>query len=191
MTTIDDILADDGAAYVRTVTARVPRARQELYDEHAQLDALLPTLVSDTIESHPDRDRTARRLREIEDEIEASAFDVEFTGIGHRAWEALKAKYPPTPAQLKANRALEFNPDKFPEAAVAASTSLSLDQVLQLTEKQWFNEKCWDALWSACLRVNVVEPTPKSLAASILLRSVESSERRTTTEFPDPSSSDE
>ena len=191
MTTIDDVLEGDGSEFVRPVTAKIPRVPRELYEEHERLDALLPTLVSDTIESHPDREPTARRLREIEEEIEASAFEIEFTGIGHRAWVALQAKYPPTSAQLKANRQLEFNPDKFPEAAIAASTELTIDQVIQLTEKRWFNEKCWNELWSACLRVNVVDPAPKSLAASILLRSVESFERHTTTESPAPSSSDE
>lgn len=188
---IDEILADDDAAYVRVVTARLPRIRQELRDEHAELDALLPTLVSDTIDEHPQRQATLDRIAEIEAEIEADAVEVKLRSIGHRAWADLLRKHPPTRTQLSADRQLDHNPETFPTEAIAASLDppRTAEWVEMLVSKPWFNEECWSELWSKCLQVNVVDPAPKSAAASILRLSAESSRRPTTIEFPEASSS--
>lgn len=190
---IDDILAEDDAAYVRVVTAKLPRIRQELRDEHAALDALLPTLVSDTIDDHPQRQSTLDRLAEIEAEFEADSVEVKLRGVGHRAWADLLRKHPPTRTQLSNDRTLDHNPETFPVEAIATSLDppRTVEWVETLVSKPWFNEQCWSELWSKCLQVNVVDPAPKSAAASILRQSAESSRRHTTTESPEASSSAE
>lgn len=169
---IDAVLDDDDAAYDHVVVARIPRAPQALRDEHAALEAMLPTLTSDTIDVHPELHRTAERIAAIEDEIESTVFEIEVRGIGYRAWADLLRKHPPTPAQLKENRALDHNPETFAFEAIAASCvePTTADEIRTLTAKRWFNTHCWNILWDACLRANVVDPSPKSLAAGLIRR---------------------
>lgn len=191
---IAEILAADNSAYVRVVTARLPRIRAELREEHERLEALLPELrKDDTVDGHPDLRATLDRIAEIEEQIAGDVIALRLRGIGHRAWADLLRKHPPTRAQLSDDRRADHNPETFPVAAIAASLdpASTEDEVARLVAQEWFNEECWNELWSACLRANVVDPAPKSLAASIHRRKGESSRRPTISESPAASSSEE
>lgn len=171
---IDDILAvAEDPAFHRVVTARVFAVRQELREEHAALEKRLPTLVSDTIDAHPERGAVARRIADIEEEMEANVLEFRFRAIGHRAWADLLRKHPPTRDQLARDRQLDHNPETFPHVAIAASCVdpvLTVDDVARLDKSPLFDVAAWEELWGACLRANVVSPVPKSLAAGLILR---------------------
>jgi len=191
---IEDILktAED-PAYHRVVTARIAAVPQALREEHAELDALLPTLTSDTIDAHPKRAATAERLVAIEAELEASMLAFRFIAIGHRAWADLLRAHPPTEAQRKADRSADHNVETFPYEAMAASCVdpvMTVADVRRLEESALIDVRAWTELWSACISANVVAIAPKSLAASILLASGAYAKRPTISERPAPSSSD-
>lgn len=192
---IDEILAvAEDPAYVRVVTARVPFIRQELRDEHAELARLLPTLVSDDINDHPQRQSTAERLAAIEAEIEANTVEFRFRSIGIQAWADLLGKHPPTRAQQAGGRRLDHNEVTFPPAAIAASCVepvMTVDDVKRLRQSEAFDVDAWSRLWDACVRANVAEPVPKApLAGLILHRNGESATTAAPTASPAPSSSD-
>lgn len=194
MSGIDDILAiAEDPAYRRVVTARVSLIRQELRDEHAELEALLPTLVSDTIDEHPLRHQTAVRLAAIEAEIAASTVEFRFVAVGHKAWADLLRQHPPTRQQLSARRDMDHNPETFPYAAIAASCVdpvMTVDDVRRLEAAPGFDVAAWSQLWDACLRANVADTAPKSLAAGLILRqNGGSATTAAPAAFPAPSSS--
>lgn len=193
---IDDILGGDDAAYVPVVTARIPKVRQSLRDEHAELNAKLLTLNSDTIDLHPEMRPTLARIAEIEAEFEASMVEFRFAGIGNLAWVKLVAAHPPTRDQLKANPKADHNEDTFPYAAIEASCvspKMTADQARDLRSKPWVDAAAWAELWAACFRANVKQDPPKSMWAAGLTRLLrgESVEQPTISESPSPSSSDE
>lgn len=171
---IGDILAmAEDPAYHRVATAKVPFVAQALRDEHAELDALLPTLVTDTIDEHPARARVAARILEIEDEMAAKSVTFRFRSIGHRAWADLLRAHPPTRDQLAKRRDMDHNPETFPYAAIAASCVepvMSIDDVKRLEASPAFDVQAWNQLWGACLEANVAAVAPKSLAAGLIHR---------------------
>lgn len=179
-TAFEDILAKaEDPAYRRVVTARVQLVEQRLRDEHAELEARLTDLrASDTV-SDPDRVAIAKRLAELEADMEANVYEFRFQNIGHRAWYDLLAKHRPTSEQLRADRNLDHNPATFPYAAMAASCIApeggTVESFQRLDASGMMDTAGWTELWGACIRANVQDLVPKSLAASILLRSVESS----------------
>ena len=171
---IDDVLrvAEDDA-YVRVATARVYAVPQALRDEHAHLTALLPTLVSDDIDDHPERLPTAERIVEIEEAMEASVIEFRFRSIGHRAWSDLLKEHAPSPAQRRENRDLDYNPDTFPFQAMAASCDepvMTVEQVRRFEASPLCDVSAWSDMWNACLRANVVDKVPKSPAAAGVIR---------------------
>ena len=182
---IDDILAmASDPAYHRVVTARMSFVPQQLRDEHARLDALLPTLVSDTIDAHPQRLETAQRIADIESEMEAALIEFRFKGIGRRQWADLLAEHPPTKQQKLLDRNAPYD-DTFEYAAIAASCvqpAMTVEQVRALDASGAVDVQGWNELWSSCLRANVREAVPNSPAASRVLMSEESSRRHITTE---------
>lgn len=171
---ISDILAmAEDPAYHRVTTATVAFVPQALRDEHAELDALLPTLVTDTIDEHPDRARVAARVIELEDEMAAKSVTFRFRSIGHRAWADLLRKHPPTREQLAKRRDLDHNPETFPYEALAVSCIdpvMSVDEVRRLEASPAFDVQAWNRVWDACLRANVADVAPKSLAAGLIHR---------------------
>jgi|GEM_PF-2817052 len=190
---IEDILktAED-PAYHRVVTARIAAVPQALRDEHAELDALLPTLTSDTIDAHPKRAATAERLVAIEAELEEAMIEFRFRAIGHRAWADLLREHPATESQRKADRSADHNVETFPYEAMAASCIdpvMTVADVRRLEESALIDVNAWTKMWSACISANVVATAPKSLAASILLASGAYAKRPTISEHPAPSSS--
>ena len=187
MTSIDDFLsAAHDTAYRRVQTATVLVVKQELRDEHAALEAALPSFESDTIDRAAGLDEAIERLEQIEAEFEASRWTFKLAAIGQRKWADLLREHPPTAAEKKADRNAEFNDPAFPYAAIAASTILVLrpgeaepdelpegpvwtpQQVAEFHESPLCDVKAWSDLWGACLSANVVAQAPKSLAASIL-----------------------
>jgi hypothetical protein len=196
MPSIEEILAKaEDPAYHRVVTARVSFVPQALRDEHAELSALLPTLISDTIDAHPDRNATAERLAEIEAEFEANEVEFRFQNIGRRAWADLLRKHPPTQEQLRRDKHADHNSDTFPYEAMAASCvepQMSVEQVHKLDESKALDVDGWTKLWGACVRANVLDVVPKSVAAELIrLRNGASATQLTNSEFPAASSSDE
>jgi hypothetical protein len=180
MKSFDEILAvAEDPAYRRVVTARIPLVHADLREEHARLDALLPSLVSDTIESHPDRKAVAERVKAIEEQMESQTIEFRFQCVGHRAWFDLLAKHRPTPAQLKADKNLDHNPQTFPYEAMALScvepAGATAELFKRLDASGLMDTANWNEMWGACIRANVADLVPKSLAASILLRNAESS----------------
>jgi hypothetical protein len=194
---IEEILAvAEDPEFHRVATARIMAVPQALREEHARLDALLPTLVSDTIDVHPDRVPTAERLAEIETAMQEATIEFRFRSIGHRAWADMLRQHPPTKEQLrKIDAKLDHDPETFPYEAMAASCIdpvMTAEDVRRLERSALVDVNSWTELWGACLRANVVDAVPNSLAASLILRqNGESARRRTTTEPPAPSSSDE
>lgn len=189
--TIEEILADaNDPAFRRVATARISLVSQALRDEHAALDAQLTTFDADVV-SDPSRKRVLDRISEIEAEIEASTVEFRFQCVGHRAWSDLLLKHPPTPAQKKLEKNLDHNPLTFPYEAMAlscVSPVMTAAQVRELDSSPLMDVKNWNELWGACIRANVAEAAPKSLAASILRRNGESARQPTTTGFPEASS---
>jgi hypothetical protein len=85
-----------------------------------------------------------------------------FVAVGRRRWSDLMLAHPPTPEQLAAAKAegfkVQFNPETFPIAAVAAScvepAGMTVEAVEALYEK--VNDSQWHALWAGgCLGANV------------------------------------
>jgi hypothetical protein len=201
VSSIEDLLtAAHDPAYRRVQTATVVVVKQSLRDEHAELEALLSTLTSDTIDAPEGLVETAERLAEIEAEFEASKWTFKLAAIGQRAWADLLRAHPPTPAQKKADRGAEFDDPAFPYAAIAASTALVLkpgddapdtlpdagtvwtaEQVAEFHQSPLCDVKAWSDLWQACITANVVASAPKSLAASILRSSGAFAKQPTTT----------
>lgn len=171
--TIEEILAvADDPAYHRVVTAKIAMVPQALRDEHADLERELSALITDTV-SDPERIRVAARLAELEQTIEASVVEFRFKAIGRRAWADLLAKHPASDAQRRRDPGLDHNPETFPYVAMAASCVspvMTVDQVRHLDASQAVDVDSWTRLWGACVRANVQDAVPKSMAAGLILR---------------------
>jgi hypothetical protein len=148
-----------------TVEARVC-TRFDLLEQHAKLEADLGAASTEA-----KRKTLARKIVKLEADIEAVEKVFVFADIGGR-WLDLIGKHPPTVDQLKADKTLDHNPDTFPVAVVAESSSapkLTVDQVQKLRDRLRLPE--WQKLWAATLEANLGMATvPKSLLAGLVLR---------------------
>jgi len=148
-----------------TVEARIC-TRFDLLDQHIKLEQDLAAATTDAR-----RKTLARKVLKIEAEIEAVEKVFTFADIGGQ-WLDLIGKHPPTKDQLAADPKLDHNPESFPIAAVAASSSspdLTEDQVKKLRGKLQFVQ--WQKLWAATLEANLgMAIVPKSLLAGLVLR---------------------
>lgn len=164
--------------------------RQDLARQHAELSADLDRAVAGDaglMNQRPETRALAQRVADLENEIDVAKTGFVFRAIGRRAWVDLIAAHPPTKAQLKAVAAtstgglgrasLDFNPDAFPVAAVAASCvdpEMTVDDAQRLEAA--VSEAQWSQLWEAVCRVNVGSSDPKaSRVAGLILRSSEQS----------------
>lgn len=149
----------------RVAEARVT-VRYDLIDEHQRLELKLAE-AGDNAE----RRRLAEKIVALEAEVADSDKVFKFGDIGGR-WLALIGEHPPTKEQLEADGSLDHNPETFPVAAIAASSSdpeLTVRQVERLREKLRLVE--WQKLWAATLEANLgVASAPKSLLAGAVLR---------------------
>lgn len=179
---IDEVLAQ---ATPKTTTVRVC-LRGDLLAQHEQLEReLAEARRLDEVENrHVEAPGIARRLQELEAEIDKAQVEFTFAAVGQKAWTDLGAEHPPTDADREAG--LDFNGRTFPVAAIAASAvdpKMSVEHSAKLFEKLNFGQ--WQLLWGACLAANVEGTSvPFSAAASAVLRgSATKSNSPTTTEL--------
>jgi len=148
-----------------TAEARIC-TRFDLLEQHAKLEHDLAASTADA-----KRRTLARKVVKLEAEIEAVEKVFTFADIGGQ-WLDLIGKHPPTKEQLATGKNLDHNPETFPIAAIAASSSapdLTVDQVKKLRGKLQFVQ--WQKLWAATLEANLgVASAPKSLLAGVVLR---------------------
>ncbi len=102
------------------------------------------------------------QIDKLRDEV--AAYECEFVvqSIGALAWQRLLAAHPPTDDQRRRSPGLDHNPLTFPYAAVAASCvapdGVSDETINELAERLTATQ--WEALWMACLSVNLFAGTP-------------------------------
>jgi hypothetical protein len=171
---IDDILAQaENPEFVRVSTARV-LLRQDLHAEHQRLENELAAAVDrnrgDTTIGGEDTTAIVDQLRAVEAEVEDAKVEFRFKAIGRRAWLDLLAKHPPTREQLRARSTLDFNPDTFPTAAIAASCvepEMTVDQVERL--ERALNSAQFEVLWGACISCNMEGVADPKSALAVLI----------------------
>lgn len=171
---LDEILAAaENPAYHRVAVARI-LLRKDLLDAHEALEGELSQAIADDriTNREPVAPEVARRLRALEDEIEATKVPFKFRQVGHKAWADLMARHPPTRKQLEQTKGLDHNPATFPVAALAASCvepEMTEDHVRRLEAA--IDESQFATLWGTCLKVNVgAGDSPNSQAAGVILR---------------------
>lgn len=145
----------------RTVT--VPICREaSLLDEHARLEAQAQAEIGSL--AGPSR---AAELAALEVRIEEASTPFVFRALSRKAWADLLKAHPPSKEDLKAR--VDFNPDTFPHAAIAACSvdpDITEAQAVRLGEVLPQGE--WEKCWAAVLTCNVEEVTPpKSLLAAV------------------------
>lgn len=177
----------------KTVTVRVC-LRGDLLAQHEALEReLAQARRDDAVESRHDlAPGVARRLQELEAELDAAAVEFTFRAIGQKAWTDLLVQHKPNEEHREVG--YEFNPTTFPQVAMAAAAvepMMTEAQAQQLFAAVNFGQ--WQQLWRGCLAVNVEGSTvPFSAAASAVLRGYETkSESLTNNESPAASSSAE
>ena len=165
----------------QTVRILVGKAASLLADHAAADEELRQAIDEDSRENRePLAPALARRVRELEDQMEAAKTSFTFRAIGRKAWADLVAKHPPTKAQLKVDPQADVDPESFPVAAIAASCvepALTLEQAQRIESA--VTDVQWRVLYGACLTVNVgTSDLPKSVLAGLILQT---SERSVTT----------
>lgn len=116
-----------------------------------------------------------------------------FATVPYSQWRELVEEHGPTEQQKADNRYAEFNPDTFPQAAIAAA---SVDPELTVEDAEWLREQLprgeFDRLLDAVFTVNVGgSQLPKSVSGTVdQLASVLSSTTPQPEDSPSPSSED-
>jgi hypothetical protein len=113
----------------------------------------------------------ARKVVELKAAVEADQAEhvFVFRTVPYGPWRDLAERHPATAEQLQANRYLEFNPDTFPQAAIALSCH---DPALTEDDADWLREHLpraeFDRLFQAVITVNVGGSSiPKSVTAIV------------------------
>ena len=166
--TVDDFLGEFEAP---TVEVRVcPRA--DLLERHRLLDRQLAEASSKdagSLASGPPRS-LADEVLALEEQIEASTRTFRFRALSRRRWRSLLGAHPP----LKQHKAdgLDFNPETFPVAAIAACAvepTMTPEQAEQVADAIPLGE--FERMWAAVLQVNLgASDTPKSVLATTIHR---------------------
>ena len=194
--TVDDLLAE---VTPRIISVRV-LLRQELLDQHAEMDAELEAAVQRdrsagerSIDEEPEATAIAARILELQGEIENAKREFVFKRIGKRAYSDLLAAHPPTAEQRRTSPKLDHNPETFPGALVAASCQspkMTLDQVRKFEEVLDWGQ--FNQLYQAALDANLGGgDSPKSMLAGGIARvNAQLGLRPTTSESLDLSSLD-
>jgi hypothetical protein len=164
--TIDEFL--DGYEEQR-VPAKVCM-KGNLVAEHAELDAQLNAAHKRARDSMHDKEvsRLRRAIADIEKRIAESERTFWFHGVGYRAWQDLKRKYPPTKEQRE-QQGLDLNLETFVVPAIAASAvqpEMSLEQANSLAEI--LPEGEIQKLFRAVLQANGETLVPKSILAAAI-----------------------
>lgn len=167
-----------------------PRATAVLYldaEAAAQIDAAEQALERaveyDKTTNEPDTaPALARHLRDLEDAAEASKVEFVLQALPHRAYQALRAQYPPTAEQVEKASSLAgeerepaFDPDTFAPALVRAQLLAPVVDSDEVFAAFWdqLNDGQLNQLWTTAITVQlgVTDPGPKSETASALLNS--------------------
>ena len=163
---VDDFLDDFQAP---SIEARIcPRA--DLLERHKEAERRLVESGQSSGSLAGEAAELAQRVRDLEDEIDASTRTIKFRALSRRRWRTLLAEHHP----LKVHKAdgLDFNPETFPVAAIAACAvepSLTQEQAERLADALPLGE--FEKLWQSVLSVNLgVTDTPKSVLATAILR---------------------
>lgn len=174
MASITDILtvAED-PSHRRTATVRI-LLNQDLEARHRELELRLVEELTgdDRFNREPVAPDVAAEIVALEAEIEAAKVTFVVRAIGRKDWSDLVAKHPPTEAQRRTGARLDFNPESFPVAALAAC---AVDPEMTPAQAQRLeaavNSSQFDTLWAAVLDVNVGGlSSPKSLIAGRIHR---------------------
>lgn len=129
----------------------------------------------------------ARQIQALEEEAREAEAVFTFQGLGQGRFAKLQAQHPATDENRKAlgTDELEWNPETFPPALLAASCIAPAElagNVEEWTEihQTWSNGQVL-RLWAACMAANAMgADTPKSRSASELLRRLDSANSSTT-----------
>lgn len=149
-------------------TARVG-FRQDLWDDHARLEAeMVAALRDDSLESG--EQDLAEQVQALEAQMAESEQSFTFQSVGRQAWTKLLAEHPPSPEHREMGS--DHNPETFPPAALALSAA---DPVITLeTATAMFdtlNIAQWNRLWNAVLTANIGGgEAPKSAVATAVRR---------------------
>lgn len=165
---VDDFLDDFEAP--TTVVRICPRV--DLRDRHAAADRALSDAVGRGSSSLADDGpkQLAAEVRAIEDEIEAATREFRFRALSRRRWRALLAEH--HPQKPHKTEGLDFNPETFPVAAIAACAvepEMTVEEAERLADRIPLGE--FERMWGAVLQVNLgVSDAPKSVLATATLR---------------------
>lgn len=163
--------------------------RGDLMDEIATLEEEMHRQERED-EKYNREDLAPKIARQIQDLVEAArAAEVLFTfqGLGSGEFAKLQAAHPATDENRKAlgTDELEWNPDTFPPALMAASCIAPADlhdNTAEWTEihRSWSNGQVM-RLWTTCMAANAMgADTPKSERASEILRRLGSASNSST-----------
>ena len=163
---VDDFLDDFEAP---TTEARIcPRA--DLLEEHKAAERRLVESGQSSGSLAGEARDLAQQVRDLEEQIEQTTRSIKFRALSRRRWRTLLAEHHP----LKVHKAdgLDFNPETFPVAAIAACAvdpPLTQEQAERLADALPLGE--FEKLWQSVLAVNLgVSDTPKSVLATAILR---------------------
>jgi hypothetical protein len=161
--------------------------KAKLRDEHARLEAqMLADLEQERKDpslAGPDRPASADALAEFEKRIEAEQRVFVIESMGYQEWLRLKIKYGPTDEH--AALGFDYDPERFPVAALAASCvdpelplGLDDDEAAEAEAEGYVtawhlfeevDESVQNKLWGAVLEVNLGNAAlPKSLPLAVL-----------------------
>lgn len=152
----------------KPVTRKVPICLDsELADEFNELSMRLFVLREDVKSStspaaRRDLEDAEAEMEELRPKMEEATVTFTFRSLGRTAFEELLDEHPPTKqqnekARRKGEDPMQFNPDTFPQALVAAcivEPDLSYDEVKQLFDDANWNTAELTALWEAAFTVN-------------------------------------
>lgn len=166
---VDDFL---GEFEPPTVEVRVcPRA--DLLEQHRLLDRQLAEASTKSAGGSLAGDDTrtlADEVTALEERIEQATRTFKFRALSRRRWRSLLGAHPP----LKQHKAdgLDFNPETFPVAAIAACAvepAMTDEQAEKVADAIPLGE--FEKMWAAVLQVNLgASDTPKSVLATTIHR---------------------
>lgn len=158
-------------------TVRIPM-RADLPDQigRLELEARREKAVDDRENREPVAPGIARQIQDLEAELAASEEAFTFEALSRGTARELVAEHPATEDQQKEaaaeGRRLQWNPDTYPPALIAASCitpRLTVEDAVEIWDG-WSDGQVAQ-LWSGCLSVNAgtVDVGPKSQIASDIL----------------------
>lgn len=182
---LDEFLGEGDEDY----TVDVPIKPRALAKKHAELEQLLieQTSANTSLAGDGSVRAMAEGLEELSRRIDEGTKVYTFRGVSRRRWRGLMAKYPPSKRDRE--QGLDFDPDKFPTAAIALCSvdpKLTDEEAKALEDDDSLGPGGFEQLWAGVLTANlgVLSDTPKSVLATSILRTNDAS---STTAAPEAS----